>query len=186
MPNRIPVDINLESTEDPQTLRYALTRRLYAGPPCVFGSAAAADGCSPLATALFEISGVETVTIAGNAILLRAAVDSDMRDLNKQAMETIVAVLEADTPLVTAAPESALSFEDQLKQLLDLEIVPALARDGGSCRFVRIEDKVVYLELLGACAGCPGATMTLRMFVESRLKQAFPDEVERVMATNMM
>jgi len=59
------------------------------------------------------------------------------------------------------------------------EIRPLLQADGGDIELVDIEDGVVKVRLRGACAGCPGAQMTLKMGVERKLKEQIP-EVKRV------
>ena len=59
------------------------------------------------------------------------------------------------------------------------EIRPLLQADGGDIELVDVEDGVVKVRLHGACAGCPGAQMTLKMAVERRLKEQVP-EVQRV------
>jgi len=59
------------------------------------------------------------------------------------------------------------------------EIRPLLQGDGGDIELVGIEGGVVKVRLRGACAGCPGAQMTLKMAVERRIKARVP-EIERV------
>ena len=59
------------------------------------------------------------------------------------------------------------------------EIRPLLQGDGGDIELVGIEGNVVKVRLRGACAGCPGAQMTLKMAVERRIKAKIP-EIERV------
>jgi Fe-S cluster biogenesis protein NfuA len=59
------------------------------------------------------------------------------------------------------------------------EIRPLLQADGGDIELVGVEDGVVKVRLRGACAGCPGAQMTLKMAVERRIKMKVP-EVQRV------
>lgn len=70
----------------------------------------------------------------------------------------------------------------QIKEVLDEMIRPAVARDGGDIVFHSYEDGVVNVMLRGACCGCPGATMTLKMGVEAALKRAIPEirEVRQV------
>ena len=74
-------------------------------------------------------------------------------------------------------------MEEKVKAAIE-EIRPALQGHGGDIEFVKIEDKTVYVKLQGACAGCPGALMTLRQGVEKHLKQAVP-EIDGVEAVNM-
>ena len=72
--------------------------------------------------------------------------------------------------------------EKRIKEILDSQIRPMVARDGGDVVFEKYENGVVYLHLQGACRSCPGAAMTLKMGVEARLKEELPEikEVVRV------
>lgn len=63
--------------------------------------------------------------------------------------------------------------EADVRSALD-EVRPALQMDGGDVELVGIDRDVVQVRLLGACGGCPMATMTLVGFVEERLKQRVP------------
>jgi len=66
------------------------------------------------------------------------------------------------------------SLEQQVRETLE-ELRPALQMDGGDVEFVAFEDGVVRVRLLGACGGCPMATMTLVGFVQERLQQRVPE-----------
>ena len=59
------------------------------------------------------------------------------------------------------------------------EIRPMLQAHGGDIQLVGVEEGVVKVKLQGACAGCPGAMMTLKEGVERRVKEQVP-EIERV------
>ena len=64
-------------------------------------------------------------------------------------------------------------------------IRPYLEADGGDVKIVEIDDqKVVHLELLGACGSCPMSTMTMKAGVEEAIKRRVP-EVTGVLAVNM-
>ena len=71
------------------------------------------------------------------------------------------------------------TFEQKVNECLD-EIRPMLQGDGGDCELVEIEDKVVKLRLQGACKGCPGAAMTLKMGIERHMRTKIPDLKEVV------
>jgi len=71
-------------------------------------------------------------------------------------------------------------MKEQVEAVIN-EIRPYLQADGGDIELVDVEDGVVKVRLRGACAGCPGAQMTLRMGVERRLKESIP-EVKEVVA----
>ena len=60
-------------------------------------------------------------------------------------------------------------------------IRPGLQMDGGDIELVSVEDGVVKVRLMGACAGCPMSMMTLQMGVERVIKKEIP-EVVRVEA----
>jgi Fe-S cluster biogenesis protein NfuA len=61
----------------------------------------------------------------------------------------------------------------EVSVILD-EIRPALQNDGGDVELVDVVDGVVQVRLVGACAGCPMATMTLKNGIERYLKEKLP------------
>jgi Fe-S cluster biogenesis protein NfuA len=65
-------------------------------------------------------------------------------------------------------------MREQVEKSLQ-KIRPMLQADGGDVELVDIEDGIVKLRLQGACAGCPGAQMTLKMGVERQLKTDIPE-----------
>jgi Fe-S cluster biogenesis protein NfuA len=73
-----------------------------------------------------------------------------------------------------------VALEQQVQAALE-ELRPALQMDGGDVEMIGFADGVVQVRLLGACGGCPMATMTLVGFVEERLKQRVP-EVRQVVS----
>ena len=73
------------------------------------------------------------------------------------------------------------TFDEKVKDCLE-EIRPLLQRDGGDCELVSIEDKTVKIRFQGACQGCPGAAMTLKMGIEQRLREKIPDIKEVIAA----
>jgi Fe-S cluster biogenesis protein NfuA len=73
-----------------------------------------------------------------------------------------------------------IPMKEKVQAIID-KIRPALQADGGNIELVDIEDGIVKVKLLGACQGCMGAQMTLKMGVERALKEAIP-EVKAVQA----
>ncbi|HUT52931.1 MAG TPA: NifU family protein [bacterium] len=72
-------------------------------------------------------------------------------------------------------------MKDKVQAVLN-EIRPMLQRDGGDIELVDVKDNgQVLVKLRGACSGCPGATMTLKLGVERILKEKVP-EVKEVIA----
>ena len=76
--------------------------------------------------------------------------------------------------------ENQKTFDEQVKDVIE-SIRPMLQNDGGDIELVGIdEDKTVRVRLQGACRGCPGAQMTLKMGVERLLKERVPEVKEVV------
>ena len=68
-----------------------------------------------------------------------------------------------------------MKTEDKIIEILS-KIRPYLNQDGGDVEFVEFtEDGIVKVELQGHCAGCPGATMTIKGVVERLLMEAYPE-----------
>ena len=76
-----------------------------------------------------------------------------------------------------------LEIVKQINDLLEERIKPAVAQDGGDISFVKFDNGIVYLELRGACAGCPSSTITLKSGIENMLKYYIP-EIVSVEAVN--
>jgi Fe-S cluster biogenesis protein NfuA len=76
--------------------------------------------------------------------------------------------------------ENQKTFDEKVKDVIE-SIRPMLQNDGGDIELVGIdEDKSVRVRLQGACRGCPGAQMTLKMGVERLLKERVPEVKEVV------
>ena len=73
-------------------------------------------------------------------------------------------------------------MQDKVEEVLD-KVRPVLIRDGGNVELVEVDDGIVKVKLVGACAGCPMSTMTLKNGIERILKQEIP-EVKEVVAVD--
>ena len=69
----------------------------------------------------------------------------------------------------------------QIKELIETQVKPGVASHGGNIEFVSYDKGHLLLELGGACSGCAGSTMTLKMGVENMLKHFVP-EIQNVEA----
>lgn len=78
-------------------------------------------------------------------------------------------------------PSAPASLHDRVKAVLD-KIRPVIQMDGGDIQLVKVDETgLVTVQLHGACVGCPGAKMTLKMGVERHLREKVP-EVREVVA----
>ncbi len=66
----------------------------------------------------------------------------------------------------------------KVNNIIETQISPELVKDGGDIELVDIKDKKVYVKLHGMCSGCKNSTMTLKLFVETTLKNALGDDIE--------
>ena len=90
------------------------------------------------------------------------------------------------SPDIPDAPAGDLTgpLAEQVAQVLDNQVNPAIAAHGGHARLVSEENGVVYLQLGGGCQGCGMAAMTLRQGIERILRDAIPEIVEIVDVTD--
>lgn len=175
--------IEFEETPNPQTLKFLPHRKVLERGTRTFTNAEAADG-SPLAERLFGIEGVTGVFLAVDFVSVTKAAAQSWDDLKPLVLTALMDHFAAGLPAVLEERETgdaALSdaIENQIIELIETRVKPAVARDGGNIEFAGFSDGVVYLRMEGACAGCPSASMTLKHGVENMLRHFVP-EVTRV------
>ena len=69
----------------------------------------------------------------------------------------------------------------KIKRILEREVQPAVAMDGGFIAFAGYEKGTVFLKMQGACSGCPSSSVTLKQGIETHLKNQIP-EIQQVVA----
>lgn len=180
------IDISLEFTPNPNTLKYVTNRTLLERGAANFSSQNAAER-SPLAKRLFSVLGVSAVMIGKNFVTVTKGAEGDWEGLNRGVNEVLADHLGKNMPVVdadftTGGPtgQGSGAIEDKIREILDREIRPAVAMDGGDITFEKFENGTVYLYLQGSCSGCPSSTATLKMGIENRLKEAIPEVQEVV------
>ncbi len=184
----MPVEITVEETPNPQTMKFNFDQNISEF------SAEYKDSlktqASPLAAKLFGFPWMSAVYIGQNFVTITKQDWVDWDVLRDPLAGLLKEHIESEEPVQLKVnleeSQSNESDTDQvkiIKSILETEIQPAVAMDGGNIIFVKYEDHVVYLEMQGACAGCPSSMMTLKDGVETRLKQALP-EIQGVLAVN--
>ena len=177
--------IQTESTPNPATLKFLPGRAVMETGTAYFASAGEA-GRSPLAESLFAVAGVEGVFLGADFVTITKHDDRDWTVLKPAILGVIMEHFTADKPVVLGAGAAAdESFEaadseivDQIKELLDTRVRPAVAQDGGDIVFRGFEKGVVYLHMQGSCSGCPSSTATLKAGIENMLRHYVPEVVE--------
>lgn len=187
-----PVYVSLEFTPNPNTLKYSVNRQLLTTRTTAnFGKKEDADTVSPLASKLFTIPGIRGVMIGKDFVTVTKTEDGDWDIVHKSTSQTLedhlgkneVVVNEAAMVAAvgaTAGTGATAMIENKIKEILDQEIRPAVAMDGGDITFDRFENGVVYVHMQGSCAGCPSSTATLKDGIETRLRDAIPEVTEVV------
>jgi Fe-S cluster biogenesis protein NfuA len=136
---------------------------------------------APLARALLAHDGIELILVAPRFVTVRKQADTPWPDLEGVIRDTIAEFLESGEMAViepasaTEAEREYTDVEKRILELLDEEIRPAIAQDGGDVSFESFEDGVVYLRLTGACGTCPSSVTTLKMGIERLLIEEIPE-----------
>lgn len=179
--------IQTESTPNPATMKFLPGQTVMPSGTANFETNADA-GASPLAQRLFETDGVAGVFLGSDFITVTKSDASDWNALKALVLGAIMEHLSAGKPVMEQSDDAGEATDDdplvaQIKELIETRVRPAVAQDGGDIVFRRFEDGIVYLNMQGACAGCPSSTMTLKGGIENMLKHYVP-EVKEVQAVD--
>jgi Fe-S cluster biogenesis protein NfuA len=144
---------------------------------------------SPLAEKLFGIAGVSGVFFGSDFIAITKS-DGEWQQLKPMILGAIMEHFMSGAPLVAATSAAGQADEDEffdtadaetvatIKELIETRVRPAVANDGGDITFKGFKDGVVYLNMKGACSGCPSSTATLRHGIQNLLRHYIPDVTE--------
>ena len=175
------INISVEITPNPNTLRFMLDKELLTKGSIDYNNAEKAENCI-LPKNLFKIGNITNVFIGKNFISITKSTETDWTNIIESITTTIKSTIKENESLFNEEllKESNNNDNDtettlKIKEILDTEIRPAVAMDGGDIIFDKYEDNILYLQLQGACSGCPSSTMTLKMGIENRLKEDIPD-----------
>ncbi|MFA5989036.1 MAG: NifU family protein [Sphingomonas sp.] len=185
--------IETETTPNPATLKFLPGRTVMEAGTRDFVSPEAAE-VSPLAQALFDLGDVTGVFFGHNFISVTAAPGVEWQSLKGDVVATLLDHFSAAMPLFRpgsaadiAVPANGLGTHDDpadaeiIEQILDIietRIRPAVANDGGDIAYQGFDKGKVYLKMQGACAGCPSSSATLKNGIEQLLKYYVPEVTE--------
>lgn len=189
--------IETERTPNPATRKFLPGRTVMESGGRDFATPEAAEA-SPLASALFATGMVDGVYFGRDFVSVSSAPTVEWDQLEPEVLSVLLDHFMLDAPLfrqgsaagIEIAAEQPLSFQDdpadadiidQIKELLDTRVRPAVAQDGGDIAYRGYKDGKLYLSMHGACAGCPSSAVTLKRGVESLIKHYVP-EVETIEA----
>jgi len=170
-------EIQPMGTPNPRSVKFLTDRTLL---PVGSADFRTPESCasSPLAMRLFDIDHVVGVFISQNFVTVTADTDEVWASLSPLIVDELSGHLASGQPVVTATMTEAAAGGDavvaKINEILDQQIRPAVAMDGGDVVFVEFVDGVVRLKMQGACGGCPSSTATLKHGIEARLRHFIP------------
>lgn len=196
---KVPVTVYTESTPNPAALKFVANKKLVTA-TYDYDSIEKAK-TSPLATALFHFPFVKSVFFDENYISITKYdiaewndITVELRDFIKKYIEegkniidpNAPEVIEKSTEKVEQHFENLDTTSQEIINILEEYVKPAVASDGGNIQFESYDEssKSVKVILQGACSGCPSSTFTLKNGIENMLKEMLPGRVNNVVAIN--
>ncbi len=173
--------IQTEETPNPATVKFLPGHTVMPRGTAEFKNTDQAAS-SPLARRLLSINGVEGVFFGHDFVSVTKNETRDWIMLRPHVLGAIMEHFTIGGPVIEGANAEEADEESdplvkQIKELIELRVRPAVARDGGDINFVRFEDGIVYLRMQGACSGCPSSAVTLKAGIESMLKHYVPEVI---------
>jgi Fe-S cluster biogenesis protein NfuA len=178
--------LHAERTPNPDCIKWVVGQPLVQDHATAHFSERPAEDVSPLAARLFDIDGVVAVFFASNFATVTKREDVEWTEIAQAIVDAIkdcagsggLALGPAFVPSDTSADSEVVA---RIREILDHEIRPVVAMDGGDIIFAGFREGMVEVYMQGACSGCPGSTATLKHGIEARLREEIP-EVEGVIA----
>ena len=174
------IEVRTVPTPNPNALMFRVDETLVPTGTFEYHTLEEAKG-SPLAQVLLAIDGVDFVLVAPRFVTVTKKNDVPWPDVVPTVKDRMRAFLLTGEMAVlddgsepTAGPELG-ELEQRIIQLIDEEIRPAIAMDGGDITFMGFVDGIVHLRLVGACGTCPSSTTTLKMGIERMLCEEVPE-----------
>ena len=183
--------IQTQDTPNPASLKFLPGRAVMAKdvPPLEFERGQDVSA-APLAEMLFSIPGIDRVFFGSDFISVTRSAASDWPHLKPAVLGAIMDYYVAGGAQMHETVQDdadiyegdVLEIVTQIKELIDTRVRPAVAQDGGDIVFKKYnpDDGTVYVQMKGACDGCPSSAQTLGAGIENLLKHYVP-EITRVL-----
>lgn len=186
--------IETETTPNPASLKFLPGQEVMGSGTREFATPEAAEA-SPLAQAIFDTGEVINVFFGSDFISVTIAPGTSWTEMKPQVLAILLDHFVSQAPLfvpgtaggISVPPEADMLVEEreedadivaQIHELLESRVRPAVAGDGGDIQYRGYRDGIVYLQMQGACSGCPSSTATLKHGIEGLLKHYVPEVVE--------
>ncbi|HET9718025.1 MAG TPA: NifU family protein [Pseudolabrys sp.] len=179
--------IQTETTPNPATLKF-LPGRIVLEKGTLDMSTREAAAQSPLAARLFDVPNVSGVFFGSDFITVTKD-GGEWQQLKPAILGAIMEHYMSGAPLLASESQETKPDDEffdakdsetvaTIKDLIETRVRPAVAGDGGDITFRGYRDGVVYLNMRGACSGCPSSTATLKHGIQNLLRHFVPEVVE--------
>jgi Fe-S cluster biogenesis protein NfuA len=179
--------IQTEATPNPATLKFLPGRAVLDSGTLDMPTKDAAKQ-SPLAERLFDVAHIGGVMFGPDFIAVTKT-DGDWQQIKPAVLGAIMEHFMTGTALLAADAQPAPASEEffdaadadtvaTIKDLIETRVRPAVASDGGDITFRGYKEGIVYLDMKGACSGCPSSTATLKHGIQNLFKHFVPEVVE--------
>ena len=183
--------IETEPTPNPATQKFLPGRKVMTAGTRDFADPEEAVA-SPLAEAIFSLSDVSGVFFGQDFVSVTAAEGADWQTLKPQVLGVLLDHFASEAPLFRAGSAAEIEIDneefdsdpadaeivEQIKELIETRVRPAVAKDGGDIIYRGFQRGTVYLQMQGACSGCPSSSATLKQGIETLLKHYVPEVTE--------
>ena len=193
--------IYAESTPNPEVMKF-VSNRMLADKSIEFLTDDDAKQI-PMIYKIFSLDYVESVFLSSNFISIKKKNDVEWGEILIEIRNFITTLLNEDNiqnytediivkekeevkllPKNKKANTKRSDEENEIIQILDEYIRPAVEGDGGAIEFDSFSEGIVKVVLKGACSGCPSSTLTLKSGIESLLIQKMGEKIKEVVALN--
>lgn len=177
--------VTFESTPNPSTMKFNFGQKI-SDQSIDFPNVEASER-SPLAAKIFGFPWTSSVFLGEDFVTITKQDWVDWEILASPLAGLLGEHIESGQPVILHMEASLDESENDsetvkhIKRILQTEIKPVVALDGGDIVFSKYEDQILYIHMRGACSGCPSSQATLKDGIEVRMKQAIP-EIKEVLA----
>lgn len=175
----LSMKVTYETTPNPATLKFVFSNKI-ADQQSDYPNVESTD-TSPLAAKIFGFPWVSSVYIGQDFMTITKQDWVDWSVIAQPLTGLLSEHVSSGQPVFvqkTVDPdinENDSVIVKQIKKVLKEEIRPVVAMDGGDVVFSKYEDNVLYIQMKGACNGCPSSQATLKDGIEVRMKEAIPE-----------
>ena len=191
-----PVTIYAESTPNPNVIKFVANKKLV-NIAHEFKSSESANYCF-IAKALFNHDFIKEIYIDFNFISVTINEKFSWDEFTMQIREFILSYIKDGNQIIDSSYDVQNSTSEgidqsnmdkiskQISALIDEQIKPAVASDGGNILFQSYDNESMEVKVIlqGACSGCPSSTYTLKNGIETMLKDFLPGKISNVVAIN--